>query len=49
MLNYNQTPSPNTNSGRTKAYISDTFSNTEPDKLDNFLFQYYLYFCNNLT
>ena len=37
-LNANQTSSPNTNSRGTKACISDTFSNTEPDKLNNFLF-----------
>jgi len=48
-LNSNQTPSPNTNTKGTKAYISDTFSNTEPDKLNNFLFQYCLYFRANLV
>jgi len=37
-LNSNQTPAPNTNSRETKACISDTFSSTEPDKLNNFLF-----------
>ena len=37
-LNSNQTPSPNTNTRGTKAYIPDTFSGTEPDKLNNFLF-----------
>ena len=37
-LNANQTPGPNTNSRGTKARIPDTFSNTEPDKLNNFLF-----------
>ena len=37
-LNANQTPGPNTNSRGTKAYIPDTFSGTEPDKLNNFLF-----------
>ena len=37
-LNVNQTPGPNTNSRGTKAHISDTFSGTEPDKLNNFLF-----------
>ena len=34
----NQTPNPNSNSRETKAYISDTFSSTESDKLNNFLF-----------
>jgi len=49
-LNTNQTPRPNTNSSRgTKACISDTFSGTEPDKLNNFLFQYKLYFHANLA
>jgi len=37
-LNTNQTPGPNTNSRGTKARIPDTFSGTEPDKLNNFLF-----------
>jgi len=37
-LNANQTPRPNTNSRGTKACIPDTFSSTEPDKLNNFLF-----------
>ena len=37
-LNTNQTPTPNTNSRGTKAYIPDTFSGTEPNKLNNFLF-----------
>jgi len=37
-LNANQTPGPNTNSKGTKARIPDTFSGTEPDKLNNFLF-----------
>jgi len=37
-LNANQTPGPNTNSRGTKAHIPYTFSNTEPDKLNNFLF-----------
>ena len=46
-LNSNQTPRPNTNSRETKAHIPDTFSNTEPDKLNNFLFQYRLYFHAN--
>ena len=48
-LNSNQTSGPNTNSRGTKARIPDTFSGTEPDKLNNFLFQYWLYFCANLT
>ena len=47
ILNANQTPRPNTNSRGTKAYISDTFSSTEPDKLNNFLFQCCLYFHAN--
>jgi len=46
-LNANQTPAPNTNSRGTKACISDTFSSTEPDKLNNFLFQCRLYFRAN--
>ena len=46
-LNANQTPGPNTNSRGTKARIPDTFSGTEPDKLNNFLFQYCLYFRTN--
>ena len=46
-LNTNQTPGPNTNSRGTKACIPDTFSSTEPDKLNNFLFQCRLYFCAN--
>ena len=46
-LNTNQTPGPNTNSRGTKACIPDTFSGTEPDKLNNFLFQCRLYFCAN--
>jgi len=37
-LNSNQTPSPNTNTRRTKACISDIFSGTELNKLNNFLF-----------
>ena len=37
-LNTNQTSSPNTNSQGIKACISNTFSSTEPDKLNNFLF-----------
>ena len=48
-LNSNQTPSPNTNTRGTKACIPDTFSGTEPDKLNNFLFQCHLYFCTNLV
>ena len=46
-LNANQTPSSNTNLRRTKACILDTFSSTEPDKLNNFLFQCYCYFHAN--
>ena len=46
-LNTNQTSRPNTNSRGTKAHIPDTFSSTEPDKLNNFLFQCWLYFCAN--
>jgi len=38
-LNANQTPGPNTNSRETKAHIPNTFSNTKPNKLNNFLFQ----------
>ena len=48
-LSSNQTPRPNTNSRGTKACIPDTFSGTEPDKLNNFLFQYHLYFHTNLV
>ena len=48
-LNTNQTPTPNTNSRGTKARIPDTFSGTEPDKLNNFLFQCRLYFRANLA
>ena len=48
-LNSNQTLSPNTNTRETKAYISDIFSGTEPDKLNNFLFQCCLYFYTNLA
>ena len=48
-LNSNQTPGPNTNSRGTKAHISDTFSSTESDKLNNFLFQCRLYFHTNLA
>ena len=46
-LNTNQTPAPNTNSRGTKACIPNTFSGTEPDKLNNFLFQCRLYFRAN--
>ena len=48
-LNTNQTPGPNTNSRETKAHIPDTFSSTEPNKLNNFLFQCYLYFHANIA
>ena len=48
-LNPNQTPGPNTNTRGTKACISNTFSGTEPDKLNNFLFQCCLYFYANLV
>jgi len=46
-LNSNQTSGPNTNSRGTKARIPNTFSGTEPDKLNNFLFQCQLYFHAN--
>ena len=46
-LNSNQTPRPNTNSKGTKTHIPDTFSSTEPNKLNNFLFQCQLYFRTN--
>ena len=46
-LNSNQTPGLNTNSRETKTCIPDTFSGTEPDKLNNFLFQCCLYFHAN--
>ena len=46
-LNSNQTSGPNTNTRGTKAHIPDTFSSTEPDKLNNFLFQCCLYFYTN--
>jgi len=46
-LNSNQTPRPNINSREAKAHIPDTFSSTEPDKLNNFLFQCRLYFHTN--
>ena len=49
ILNYNQTSSSNTNARENKACISNIFSSTEPDKLNNFLFQYHLYFCANLV
>ena len=48
-LDSNQTSSPNTNIRETKAYIPNTFSGTELDKLNNFLFQYRLYFHANLA
>ena len=37
-LTANQTSGPNSNSRGAKAYILNTFSNTEPDKFNNFLF-----------
>ena len=46
-LNSNQTPGPNTNIRGTKAHIPDTFSGTELNKLNNFLFQCCLYFHAN--
>ena len=49
ILNTNHTPGPNTNLRETKVYISNIFSSTEPDKLNNFLFQYCLYFYANLA
>jgi len=48
-LNSNQTPSPNINTRGTKARIPNTFSGTESDKLNNFLFQCHLYFHTNLA
>ena len=48
-LNSNQTSSSNTNARGTKAHISDIFSSTKPDKLNNFLFQCRLYFHTNLA
>ena len=48
-LNANQTPRPNTDLRGTKACIPNIFSSTEPDKLNNFLFQYHLYFYTNLA
>jgi len=47
ILNANQTPGSNTNSWGTKTHIPNTFSSTEPDKLNNFLFQCCLYFHAN--
>ena len=46
-LNANQTPESNTNLRGVKACISNTFSGTEPNKLNNFLFQCRLYFHAN--
>ena len=46
-LNSNQTPGPNTNIRGTKAHIPNTFSGTESDKFNNFLFQCCLYFYAN--
>ena len=46
-LNTNQTSGPNTNSRGTKACIPNTFSGTEPNKLNNCLFQCRLYFHAN--
>jgi len=46
-LNANQTPKHNTNSRGTKAHMPNTFSSTEPDKFNNFLFQCHLYFHAN--
>jgi len=48
-LNFNQTPSLNTNIRGIKACIPDIFSSTESDKLNNFLFQCCLYFHANLV
>ena len=48
-LNANQISGLNINLWRTKAHISDTFSSTEFDKLNNSLFQYCLYFYANLV
>ena len=48
LLNANQTPSPNSNLRETKAYIPNIFSSTKLDKLNNFLFQYCIYFYANL-
>ena len=49
LANTLNTPGPNTNSRGIKARIPDTFSSTEPDKLNNFLFQCRLYFHANLA
>ena len=49
ILNSNQTPGSNTNTRETKACIPNTFSSTEPNKLNNFLFQCHLYFYANLV
>ena len=46
-LTANQTPG--TNSRGTKAHTSNTFSNTKPNKFNNFLFQCHLYFHTNLA
>jgi len=46
-LKSNQTPGSNTNIRGTKACIPNTFSSTELNKLNNFLFQCYLYFHAN--
>jgi len=46
-LTANQTPSPNANSKETKAHIPNIFSSTELVRLNNFLFQCYLYFYAN--
>jgi len=48
-LNSNQTPGSNTHLRETKACIPDTFSSTELDKLNKFLFQCWLYFYANLV
>ena len=45
-LNSNQTPGSNTNTRGTKACIPNILG-TKPDKLNNFLFQCYLYFHAN--
>ena len=47
LLDANQTFSPTTNPRETKTHIPDIFSDTEPNKLNNFLFQYHLYFYAN--
>ena len=47
LINTNQISSPNSNSRETKIHISNTFSSTELNKLNNFLFQYNLYFYAN--